>query len=151
MQTELQKKPTSHQHIPFDFNRRKSPLVLLVENDCGKREMLRDLLELYNIKVLEARTGEEAVDLTVRSRPDLVLMNAKLPLLDGFEAARLIRAIKSLNLTPIVFLSNRTERTFRKKAFAVGGNSYHIEPLDLERLDAILENFLFSQSRQTFR
>jgi two-component system chemotaxis response regulator CheY len=95
------------------------------------------------VTVLEARDGEAVIDLTVRECPNLIFFNARLPSLDGYEAARLIRNIKSFDKTPIVFLSDETERVFRRKAFAVGADSFHFAPLDLDRLDRILENFLF--------
>lgn len=118
-------------------------LVLIAENDAGRRAELKELLNLYNVGVLEAESGEEAVDLIVRECPNLILMNAALPELDGYEAARLIRSIKSFDETPIIFLSGETERIFRKKAFDAGADSFHFAPHDFERLDHILENFLF--------
>lgn len=121
---------------------KKSPVVLIAEGDHDKRRELKTLLDLFDVDVLEAQSGEEALNLTVCARPDLVLINTDLPCLDGFEAARLIRLIKSLNATPLIFLSSKTERAFKKKAFSVGGNGYFIEPLDLDRLDNILGNFL---------
>jgi CheY-like chemotaxis protein len=117
--------------------------VLIAENDEIVRAELKELLNLYGVAVLEAENGEEAFDLTVRECPNLVLMNAELPELDGYEAARLIRSIKSFDRTPIIFLSGETERVFRKKAFDVGVDSFHYAPLDFERLDHILEKFLF--------
>ncbi|HEX8288413.1 MAG TPA: response regulator [Pyrinomonadaceae bacterium] len=119
------------------------PLILIAESDEEKRELLKTLLDLYDVGVIEAQTGEEAMDVTVGARPDLVLINTDLPGLDGFETTRLIRAIKSFDDMPIVFISHETERIYRKKAFDVGGNCFHIAPLDLERLDHILENYLF--------
>ena len=120
----------------------KRPLVLVVDTDEDNRLQLKMLLDLYGIVVLEARDGEEAIDLTVRERPDLVLINADLPRLDGFETTRLIRNIRSFDRMPIVFLSARTEHALRKRAFAVGGDGFHIEPLDIDRLDQLLEKFL---------
>lgn len=117
--------------------------VLVAESDREDRAELKELLDLYGVGVLEAENGDEAFDLTVRECPNLVLMNAALPGLDGFEAARLIRSIKSFDRMPIVLLSGETGRALRKKAFAVGGDGFHIAPLDFDRLDHILENFLF--------
>ena len=104
------------------------------------------LLDLYDIGVLEAENGEETIDLTVRECPDLVLINVELPKLDVYEAVRLIRNIKSFESMPVIFHSDETERAFRKRAFDVGGNGFHIAPLYIERLDLILENFLFCAS-----
>ena len=125
------------------FPEQKRPLVLIAESDADNRTELKMLLDLYGINVLEAEDGEEAIDLIVRQCPDLALINARLPLLDGYEAARLIRNIKSFDRMPIIFLSGETERAFRKRAFTVGADSYHIAPLDIDRLDLILGNFLF--------
>ena len=119
------------------------PLVLVAESDRNNRSELKELLDLYGVRVLEAENGEEAVDLTVRECPNLVLLNAALPILDGYEAARLIRTIKSFDQTPIIFLSSETERVFRKKALDAGADGFHFAPLDFDRLDQILENFLF--------
>ncbi|HEX8637113.1 MAG TPA: response regulator [Pyrinomonadaceae bacterium] len=118
-------------------------IVLVAESDRAERSELKELLDLYGVDVLEAENGEQAVDLTVRECPNLVLMNAVLPELDGYEAARLIRSIQSFDRMPIIFLSGETERVYRKKAFEVGADGFHIAPLDFDRLDHILENFLF--------
>lgn len=125
------------------FPEQKQPLVLIAESDAAQRTELKTLLDLYGVRVLEAADGEEVIDLTVRECPNLILINAELPRLDGYEAARLIRNIKSFDRMPIIFLSAETDRVFRKRAFAVGADSFHIAPLDIERLDPILENFLF--------
>jgi DNA-binding response OmpR family regulator len=138
-----QTKSQNYPAIPAAFPEQKHPLVLIAESDVASRSELKTLLDLYGINVLEAQDGEETIDLTIRECPDLVLINARLPLLDGYEAARLIRNIKSFDRMPIIFLSEETERTFRTRAFAAGGDSFHIAPLDIERLDRILENFLF--------
>jgi DNA-binding response OmpR family regulator len=139
----VQHRPQTFPAISAALSIQKRPQVLIAEADGEIRSELKTLLDLYGIDVLEARDGEEMVDLTVRECPDLVLINVELPLLDGYEAARLIRNIKSFDRMPIIFLSDETDRAFRKRAFAAGGDSYHIAPLDFERLDSILENFLF--------
>jgi DNA-binding response OmpR family regulator len=92
---------------------------------------------------LQAGSGEETIDFTVLKRPDLILINTDLPGIGGFEIVRLIRAIKCFDKMPIIFVSGETERAFRKQAFAAGGDGYYFAPLDLDRLDTLLENFLF--------
>ena len=122
-------------------------IVLVAESDLRERAELKGLLDLYGVRVVEAENGDEAVDLTIRECPNLVLLNAALSGFDGYEAARLIRSIKSFDKTPIIFLSGETERVFRKKAFDVGADGFHFAPLDFERLDAILENYLFRSDK----
>jgi CheY-like chemotaxis protein len=144
---QIQNRPQSYPAVQVALPIQKHPLVLIAEDDDDNRQNLKELLDLYSLGVLEAKNGEEAIDLIVGECPDLVLINARLPLLDGYEAARLIRNIKSFDRMPIIFLSGETERAFRKRAFAVGGDGYHIAPLDIDRLDQILENFLFQANK----
>ena len=139
----LQNNPQNYPITQNTFPEQKRPIVLIAEGDDLHRAELKMLLDLYDIGVLEAENGEETIDLMVRECPDLVLINVELPKLDGYEVVRLIRNIKSFDSMPIIFHSNETERAFRKRAFAVGGNGFHIAPLDIDRLDLILENFLF--------
>lgn len=146
LQTQNDSQP--HRNPTNTYSEPQRPLILIAENDEEKRELLKTLLDLYDVAVIEAQTGEEAMDLTVGTRPDLVLINTDLPGLDGFETTRLIRAIKSFDDMPIVFISHETERIYRKKAFDVGGNCFHIAPLDIERLDHILENYLFCMNEK---
>ena len=131
-----------HQTAAIPELKRRPRVLIAAVNDENRRN-LKELLDLYNIRVLEAENGEEVIELALQQRPDLILLNTELNELDGYEAARVIRNIKSLDKMPIIFLCAETDRIFRKRAFAVGGDSFHIAPLDLERLDRILENFLF--------
>ncbi|MCD9188319.1 MAG: response regulator [Pyrinomonadaceae bacterium] len=104
---------------------------------------MRELSELYDFRVLEAENGEEAIELTLQKRPDLILLDTELLKIDGYEVAQVISNIESLEKMTIIFLCAETNRVFRKRAFEVGGGSFYIAPLDLERLDLILGHFLF--------
>lgn len=133
----------SYPIIQTELLTEKLPLVLIAEPDAAHRTKLKELLDLYDVAVLEAHNGEAAIDSTVRECPNLIFINSGLPKLDGYETVRLIRSIKSFDDTPIVFLSGETESALRRKAFAVGADSFHLAPLNLERIDWILERFLF--------
>ena len=126
---------------------KKIPKVLVAEENIESRSVTNELLDLYDVKILKTENGEEAVDFAVYHRPNLIILDPTLPGIDGFETARLIRSIGSLNTVPIIFLSDYPDRAERYKAFAVGGSDYLIKPLDLDRLDNILEKFLFSPNR----
>jgi Response regulator containing a CheY-like receiver domain and an HD-GYP domain len=121
----------------------KRPRVLLAQDGENHCETLRELLELYDLEVLEAESGEAAVDGAVIYRPDLIIMDKNLPGLGSFDAMRLIRAISSLRDVPMIFLSDYPERTERLQAFSSGADDYLIKPLDLDRVDRVLEKFLF--------
>jgi DNA-binding response OmpR family regulator len=123
--------------------KKEALLVIVVESDQEKCQSLKSLLDLYQLDVLTSDNGEEAIDLAVLHHPQMIIINTDLAELDGFETVRLLRTIKTFDQMPIIFLSDQTERIFRKKAFEVGGNAFHLEPLDIERLDEILGRFLF--------
>lgn len=134
----------NYQNFSNEIFEKKNPVALIVEGNAEKREALKMLLRLYDVEVLESCDGEEALDVTVFECPDMVFINTKLPKIDGFETTRLIRTIQSFAAMPIVFLSESTERALRKKAYDVGGNSFHAAPLNLERLKNILDIFWFN-------
>jgi CheY-like chemotaxis protein len=121
----------------------KQPLVLLALNDSEAREALKELLDLYDLKVFEAESGEEAVDAAVIHRPELIIIDNQLNGLGSFEAIRLIRSISSLKSISIVYLSDYPERGERSRAFEAGCDEYLVKPLDLDRLDSSLEKFVF--------
>lgn len=119
----------------------RRPLVLIAEDHDDTRALLKTMLVNRGIDVLEASSGEDAVEAVVRERPDLILMDSSLPRLDGFEATRLIRCIGSLKQVPIVFLSGFSGRKHRELAFAAGGSEYLVKPLDLNLLTTVLTRF----------
>ena len=123
--------------------KKKTPLVLIAGESKADRLIVKNLLDLYNATVLEAESGEETVDSTIIHRPDLIFIDSSLLGLNAFEATRLIRSIDSLQIVPIIFMSDYPERTERYKAFASGVADYLIKPLDLDRIDHILEKFCF--------
>jgi CheY-like chemotaxis protein len=121
----------------------KQPVVLVAERKLEDRLVVKELLDLYNARIVETQSGEETVDLTVILRPDLIFIDSSLPGLNAFETARLIRSIYAFNSTPIVFLSDYPDRTERHKAFASGADDYMIKPLDLDRIDNIIEKYCY--------
>lgn len=118
------------------------PIILIVEDDEDSRLMLRLLLEMWRYGVIEAKDGVEAVSLAEKQQPDLILMDVKLPLLDGFATTRRIRASTAIDGVPIVFLSGCAEDEYRRAAFAAGGNEYLIKPLDFEQLEGTLGKYI---------
>jgi DNA-binding response OmpR family regulator len=118
------------------------PLVLVVEDHEDTRFMLVYLLERRGCRVVTAADGEAAVCLAAGTCPDLILMDAGLPRLDGLAATRRIRAHAALNEVPIVFLSGHAEAAFRTVALETGGNDFLIKPFDLAQLDGLLDRHL---------
>ena len=115
------------------------PVVLVVEDHEDTRFMLRVMLEMRGLEVVEAADGEEAVRAAERARPSLVLMDGRLPLLDGLTAARRIREAESLRDVAVVMLSGRAEPDYRARALASGCDGFILKPFSAAQLDAVLE------------
>jgi CheY-like chemotaxis protein len=119
------------------------PLVLIVEDHQDTRFMLRTILEMRGgVSVVEAENGEEATALAESLRPDLILMDGTLPLVDGFAATRRIRELTSGRDVPIIFLSGHAQTASEAKAFAAGCTDYLVKPFALGELERVLVRHL---------
>lgn len=118
------------------------PVILIVEDDEDNRLMLKILLEMWNYRVLEATDGIEAIAIAEETRPDLILMDAMMPNLDGFETTRRIRESELIKDIPIVFLSGCAEAVYRRRASDVGVNEYLVKPLIFEQLEITLGKYV---------
>jgi CheY-like chemotaxis protein len=121
------------------------PLVLVVEDHEDTRFLLTHMLEMRGCRVNVAADGEDGVRTAERDRPDLILMDATLPRLDGLEATRRIRELSALHDVPIVFLSGHVQASFRALALETGCNDYLTKPFELAQLDGILQRHLGQQ------
>ena len=117
-----------------------SPVVLIVEDHDDTREMLQVLLHVFGCRVLAARNGEEALTLAEESRPDLILMDIKMPRLDGLSLTRLIRSHPTLNRVPIVAVTGMTTPQFHRQILDAGCNNYLDKPIDVDRLERLVIN-----------
>jgi CheY-like chemotaxis protein len=117
------------------------PKILVVENDEDNRLMLKILLETWNYRVLEAENGIEAVKIAREECPDLIVMDVKMPYLDGFDAARQIRQSAKISGVPIVFLSGCAESSYRSAASVAGGNEYLVKPFNFDELENTLGKY----------
>lgn len=123
------------------------PTVLIAEDDADNRELLKVMLEIWNFRVIVATDGREALQLAEKVRPDLILMDVKMPLLDGIETTRRIRDSAFISETPIIFLSGCAEPKYRNAATEVGANAYLVKPLDFDKLQTVItEQINFSQT-----
>lgn len=118
------------------------PVILIVDDDYDSREMLKTLLEMWNYRVIEATDGIEAIKIAEKNRLDLIVMDVKLPKIDGFKAARQIREKETIEHVPIIFLSGCAEAIYQQQGQACGGNEYLTKPLDFEKLEQILDKYI---------
>jgi CheY-like chemotaxis protein len=118
------------------------PLLLIVDDHADTREMLRYTLELHGYVVVEAADGEAAVQMTGKMLPDLILMDTRLPGVDGLTATRRIRQLESAKKISIIFLSGHAEAQQRESALAAGANDYFVKPVNLAELERAIEKQL---------
>ena len=123
-------------------------IVLVVEDFEDNRFMMRRLLEMSGYEVVEAMNGEEAVEIAMRVRPGLILMDLSLPLLDWLAATRRIRQHEELRQVPIVAVSAHDTADFHADALAAGCNDYVTKPIDFDQLEALLLKLLPKNSGQ---
>ena len=114
------------------------PTVLVVEDFEDNRFMMRRLLEMSGYRVVEAVNGRQAVEKAQEERPDIILMDLSLPMLDGLAATRQIRAYDGLGKIPIVAVSAHDSADFHAEALAAGCNEYVTKPIDFDQLVQLL-------------
>ena len=118
-------------------------LTVLVADDNGDtRRVVRWMLEQKGYAVIEAADGRQAVAAAVSQRPDLILMDLMMPVLDGFDAVRQVREHEELRGVPVIAMTARDAAASRDRAEGVGFDQYLSKPLDFLRLNVIIEKLL---------
>jgi two-component system, cell cycle response regulator DivK len=120
--------------------------ILLVEDDEDNRDMLSRRLQRKGYRVVQAADGQEAVEMAVRERPDLILMDVGLPVMDGLEATRRIRARTLTQSTPMIAVTAHAMADDRDRALQAGCDDYHAKPVELARLLAQMEALLAKEA-----
>lgn len=123
--------------------------VLLVDDDVRNVFSLGSVLKRYGITVLPARNGQEGID-ALRDHPevDLVLMDIMMPVMDGYEAMRRIRAENQWRNLPIVALTAKAMKGDRQKCLDAGASDYVTKPVDLDQLTSVLRVWLANRPRR---
>ena len=116
--------------------------ILVVEDDEENWDMLSRRLQRRGYRVVRAADGQEAVAMAARERPDLILMDVSLPVMDGLEATRHIKARAETQTTPIIAVTAHAMSGDRDSALQAGCNDYHAKPVELPRLLAQMEALL---------
>ena len=116
--------------------------VLIIEDTEDNRRILRDLLTTAGFDLVEATDGAEGVELAGRVRPDLILMDIQLPVIDGYEATRRIKADPALSHIPIIAVTSYALSGDEDKALAAGCDAYVAKPFSPRQLLAKIRQFL---------
>jgi two-component system cell cycle response regulator DivK len=119
-----------------------SKRILVVEDQEDNRQIIRDMLAATNYEVIEAESGEAALAVVAIKRPDLILMDIQLPVMDGYEATRWIKADPALRSIPIIAVTSYALSGEEQKARAAGCDEYVPKPYSPRQLLAKIRHYL---------
>jgi two-component system cell cycle response regulator DivK len=117
------------------------PLVLIVDDNDRNRKLAVDVLRLARFRTLEAVTAAEAIALASEHLPDVILMDLRLPDLDGTEAARALRAEPRTSRIPVVAVSALPLDARDDWLFAAGFAGYVVKPIDIDEFPDVVRRF----------
>jgi CheY-like chemotaxis protein len=120
--------------------------ILLVEDNEMNRDMLSRRLERKGFRVLLAMDGQEGISMAQQERPDLILMDMSLPVLDGWEATRRLKASPETCGIPIIALTAHAMQSDEQKAHEAGCDDFDTKPVELERLLEKMRRFIGTPS-----
>jgi two-component system, cell cycle response regulator DivK len=117
-------------------------LILVVEDQEDNRQILRDLLVSTDYDIVEAENGVEALAAVAKRRPDLILMDIQLPIMDGYEATRRIKADPALRSIPIIAVTSYALSGDEARGREAGCDAYVTKPYSPRQLLAKIREFL---------
>ena len=116
--------------------------VLLAEDKPDDQYVTRMLLEQCGCRVIEAKDGEEAVALAVSEHPDIILLDLRMPVVDGYEAARRIRAHPEMRGVPMVAYTAYYSYSLTEGATEAGFDEYIVKPINFDDMRKLIERHL---------
>lgn len=116
--------------------------ILYIEDNPGNRMLVQRILLVEDYDVFEAEDGPTGIEIALREKPDLILMDMNLPDLDGYELTRRMRAIPELATIPIIAMTANVMQGDREKTLAAGCSGYIPKPIDVDELPNQIARFL---------
>lgn len=116
--------------------------VLIVEDDPKNMTLFRDLLGVSGYETLEATDGKQGVEIARANRPDLILMDVQMPVMDGLEATKILKADPVTNDIPIVALTASAMRGDEEKTLEAGCDAYMTKPIDIKEFLRMVAEYL---------
>ncbi len=116
--------------------------ILIAEDNSASRELVREILEAQGYQVIEARDGQEALQKAEEADPDLVLMDIRMPVLDGFAVLGRLRRDHRFDSLPVLALTAYAMKGDKQRILAAGFNGYATKPVDADELSNQIRRFL---------
>lgn len=120
----------------------QQPLVLVVDDFQDNREMYAEYLVFSGFRVIQAANGKEALDQAFENRPDIIIMDLSLPVMDGWEATRRLKADRRTHEIPVVALTGHAMQGHSKGAIEAGCDSFVAKPCLPDQLVAEIRKML---------
>jgi PAS domain S-box-containing protein len=116
--------------------------VLVVDDIESNRMLLNEILSVYGLKVIEAVNGKEALNMAANKKPDIILMDLRMPVMDGYEAIRILKASKNLNKIPVIVLTASAMRSTEEDIKKIKCDGYIRKPVSRYELISELKKYL---------
>jgi two-component system, cell cycle response regulator DivK len=117
-------------------------LILVVEDQPDNRQIIRDMLSAFDYELAEAENGVEALEAVAKKKPDLILMDIQMPIMDGYEATRRIKADSATKGIPIIAVTSYALSGDEQKARDAGCDDYVPKPFSPKQLLAKIRQYL---------
>jgi len=124
------------------MGQREMAVILLVEDNEMNRDMLSRRLQRKGFEVLLAEDGQQALDMALCHKTDLILMDMSLPVVSGWDATRQLKEAEATRTIPVIALTAHAMAGDREKALAAGCDDYETKPIDLPQLLEKIETLL---------
>jgi DNA-binding response OmpR family regulator len=118
--------------------------ILIAEDELDIRELITFTLQHSGYEVIACADGESALALAVREKPDLVLLDVRMPRMDGYEVCRRIKTDRELAATPVAFLSAKGQEAEVRAGMEAGAQAYILKPFSMDQLLSRIEEILKS-------
>ncbi len=119
--------------------------ILVVEDDPRNMRLIEMTLKAKNYTLLKATDGEEALDIAARERPDLIIMDIRLPKMNGLEVTRKLRKTPSLSHTPIIGITAHAMKGDKEKVIESGCDAYLSKPINTRELPGMIAKMLLQR------
>jgi DNA-binding response OmpR family regulator len=123
--------------------------ILIVEDDLDVADMLNAYFRVQGYEVFTVNWGEDGVRAALTARPDLIILDIRLPDIDGYEVARRLRSDRKTGAIPIIFLTEKRDRSDRLHGLELGADDYITKPFDVQELRLRVRNSLRRTQQDT--
>ena len=116
--------------------------ILVVEDNVQNRMLVKDVLEFYGYEIIEAENGQEGIDMAKKYKPDLILMDIQMPVMDGFTAVKIIRSDPDTKNIKMIAVTSFAMSGDKERIKEAGFDHYISKPIDTRELPDLVKSFL---------